>query len=90
MAKYDEPSDFAVKFIMKKVIIPRMEDRGVTRYKMAQELDVQQSTIKRWLEVDVKVSLHNFIRMLAYLELKPLFLPKEYDDTPDDGRVHFN
>lgn len=89
MAKYDNTT-FTVEFIMKKVIIPRMDDREVTRYKMAQDLDVEQSTIKRWIEGDVKISLYNFMRLLGYLEIKPYFVPKEADDTPDSGRVHFN
>ena len=89
MAKYELPAQRGIKLIMSKVIIPRMDEREITRYRMSKELGVHQSTIKRWLECTIDISLKDFLRICGLLEINPYLLPKENDDNPKTYE-HFN
>ena len=89
MANYDKSADRGTQLIMKKFLPDRMEDLGITQYRLAQILDVNRSTVKRWFDGDVNISLHDFLRICGALNLNPYLVPKEGDDTPKNYE-HFN
>lgn len=75
--------------MIQKFIEDRMEEKGVTRYRLAQLTKVNRSTIGRWLDGETSISFNNYLKILGALEVRPYLVPAE-DDNSEMIRVYFN
>lgn len=56
--------------IIQNHIKPRMKDRGLTNYKLAKISGINRSTIGRYLEGSLNISLDNFLIIVKALDIK--------------------
>ena len=84
-----ESSQLAVKIIIAKLIIPRMEEKGLKVSELSRMTGISNQTLHRWMTGEQNITLTKFIEILTALELNPLFIPKELDNK-DYNYIHLN
>lgn len=65
--------------MIRKVVENRMAEKGITRYRLAQLIEINRSTIGRWLDGETSITMGNFLKVLGALEIRPYFIPAEDD-----------
>ena len=75
--------------MIRKFIEDRMEEKGITRYRLQQLTDLNRTTIARWLDGETSISFNNYLKILGALEIRPYLIPAEDDDN-EMVRVFFN
>lgn len=88
MANFNMASAEAEKMI-RKFIEDRMEEKGITRYRLQQLTDLNRTTIARWLNGETSISFNNYLKILGALEIRPYLIPAEDDDN-EMQRMFFN
>lgn len=66
--------------IIHQHIKPRMQERGLTNYALAKITGINRSTIGRYLEGNLNISLDNFLIIIKSLELN-ISLCKHHSDS---------
>lgn len=82
-------SKSAVQIIQSKCILPRMQEKNITQYKLAQLTGISKGMLSLWFAGKSDISLTNFLSILKALEINPLFAPKEMSEIPDH-QLFFN
>lgn len=88
MANYDNSAEVGKQMII-KFITERMQEKNVTRGKLAELIGVERSTLNRNLDNETEISLSTILKICGALELRPFFIPAEIDDT-EFQRMFFN
>lgn len=73
----------------RRFIQSRMEKKGISMYRLAQLTDLNRTTIARWLDGEMGISLANFLKILGALEIRPYLVPAENDEN-EIIRQYFN
>jgi len=68
------------QIIIAKLILPRMDELGMTAYKLAKVSGVSKTTIGRWFAGTQNIKLISFLQILGALQINPHFVTKEGDD----------
>ena len=80
----------AITIMQTKMIIPRMNERGISQYRLAQLTGLAESTLSRWFSGKIGLSLENFLKVLTALEINIHLVPKEADPIKYKNRIFFN
>lgn len=88
MANYDNSAEVGKQMII-KFITERMQEKNVTRGKLAELIGVERSTLNRNLDNETEISLSTILKICGALELRPFFIPAEIDNTEFE-RMFFN
>ena len=54
----------------------RMEEKGITRYRLQNLTGLNRTTIARWLDGETSISLGNFLKVVGALGLSLQFRPE--------------
>ena len=88
MANFDNSADMGKQLIF-KFIMERMEEKNITRGKLAEMIGVERSTLNRNFDNETEISLSTILKICGALELRPFFIPAEIDET-EYQRIFFN
>lgn len=88
MANFDNSAEVGKQMII-KFIIERMQEKNITRGKLAEIIGIERSTLNRNLDNETEISLSTILKICGALELRPFFIPAEIDQT-EFQRVFFN
>jgi predicted transcriptional regulator len=66
-----------IQIIQAKIIIPRMQYLGISKYRLAKMTGLSQPFLSQWFSGQTDISLSNFLRILRALEINPYFVAKE-------------
>ena len=73
--------------MIRKLVEDRMEEKGITRYRLQQLTGLNRTTIGRWLDGETSISFNNYLKILGALEIRPYLIPAEDDDNEMMGGV---
>jgi transcriptional regulator with XRE-family HTH domain len=82
-------SEYAVKIIKEKMIMPKMKEMGISKYRLAKISGLSESMVGKWLSGKVDISLTKFIDVLTALEIN-IELKDKCADNEYQNRVFFN
>jgi len=88
MANYNNSSDFGSDLIF-SFFKERMKEKKVTQKKLAELIEVNESTLIRNFKKDTKMELETYLKICGALDLHPYLIPKEIDKT-EFQRMFFN
>lgn len=77
-------SQIAIDIIQKELIRPRMEELGISIYRLAELTNINRSHLGRWLKGNQDITLTKFIDILYALGINPEFVLKELEQW--DGK----
>lgn len=63
----------AIKIIQDKIIVPRMQDLNITKYKLSHATGISESTLGKWLSGQTDLTVTKFMKILQVLEIQPFF-----------------
>jgi len=69
----------AIRIIQTQMILPRMQEKGISQYELAKRTGLAASSITRWFKGEMGISSENLIKILTALELNIHIIPKELD-----------
>lgn len=75
--------------IIIKYLKDRMEIQGISSYALAKKSGVSKSTLSRFFNGEVDISLLNYLKLLGALEIRPYLVSKE-DDPTTMNEINFN
>jgi len=67
----------AIKIIQDKIILPRMSDLSISRYKLAQATEISESQLSLWFAGKSDLTMTKFFKILQVLQIQPFY---EYSD----------
>jgi len=67
----------AIKIIQHKIILPRMSELNISRYKLAQSSEISESQLSLWFNGKTDLTMTKFFKILQVLQIQPFF---EYSD----------
>lgn len=69
-----------IQQIQTDVILPRMAELQISKYKLAKLTGLAESTITRWFNGQLIIGFENLIKILTALELNIHIVPKELEN----------
>ncbi len=88
MANFDNSAEVGKQIII-KFIAERMDEKKISRGKLAELIGIERSTLNRNLDNETEISLSTILKICGALELRPFFIPAELDKT-EFQRMFFN
>lgn len=88
MENYNNSSDFALDLSF-AFIKSRMKELKISQKKLADLIDLDESTLIRNFKKETEMSLRTYFKICGALKLSPYLVPAENDDTKMH-RTHFN
>lgn len=88
MENYNKSSEVAQQMIL-QFIKSRMKDLNISQAELARLTDLQKSTIGRYLNGTVDMTLRNYLKICGALNLRPYLVPSEFDKN-EMMRTFFN
>lgn len=88
MGKFDKSTNMATDIIF-NFIKKRMKEKGISQYKLAEMIGINESTLIRNFKKDTEMSLPTFLKICGALDVRPYLVNKELDDNELDY-IHFN
>lgn len=85
-----DASKTAIQIIQSQMILPRMQELGISQYELAKRTGLAFSTITRWFRGEMGISSENLIKILTALDLNIYIVPKELDKIKYKNRVFLN
>lgn len=73
----------------RKMVQDRMEELGISAYRLSQLIDLNETTLLRWLAGESRTHLESFFKICGALDINPQFVMKEDDDRKYTYH-HFN
>jgi len=80
----------AIRIIQTQMILPRMQEKGISQYELAKRTGLATSSITRWFKGEMGISSENLIKILTALELNIHIIPKELDKIKYKNRIFLN
>lgn len=80
MANFDNSAEMGKQLII-KFITERMEEKNITRGKLAELIGIERSTLNRNLDNETEISLSTVLKICGALDLRPFLVPAEIDNT---------
>lgn len=75
--------------LTRQFILDRMDNLGVTRYRLQQLTGINRTTVARWLDGETSISFNNYLKILGALDIRPYLVPAEMDKN-EIVRMFFN
>jgi transcriptional regulator with XRE-family HTH domain len=74
------------------IILLKMQMNGISIGALAKKSGVSSSQISRWLANKSDISISRFFAILKALNINPVFIPKELDNTEllNEQRINFH
>lgn len=85
----NDAANLAIKIIIQKLIIPRMEERGVKVADLSRTTGISKQSLGRFINMTQDITLSKFIQILTALEINPQFIPTEFDNK-EYTYIHLN
>ena len=78
MVSYNKSSDYGKQLIF-NFIKNRMKEKKISQHKLAQMVEMNESTLIRNFKGDFEMSLTTYLKICGALELRPYLIPAELD-----------
>lgn len=85
-----DAAKIAIRIIQTQMILPRMQEKGISQYELAKRTGIANSTVTRWFNGQLDISSEKFIKILTALELNIHIVPKELDKIKYKNRLFLN
>jgi len=85
-----DTSKTAIRILQTQMILPRMQEKGISQYELAKRTGLATSSITRWFRGEMVISSENLIKILKALDLNIHIVPKELDNIKYKNRVFMN
>lgn len=80
MGKFDKSTNMATDIIF-NFIKKRMKEKGISQYKLAEMIGINESTLIRNFKKDTEMSLPTFLKICGALDVRPYLVGKESDNN---------